>query len=213
MPSRIVLVPLGSFTNAKSRLSPVLTVDQRQRLAEQCALRVVEFAGSDRTLVVCDDPGVAEWAQQQRVRTLTVSSVGLNASLQEALPIIAAKFDPADVVIVHGDLAFPAGLSTLDHLAPIGDEHSGRAFIIPDRHGTGTNVLGLGADLLNRWCFTYGPDSFQSHCALARTLSATLEIIRQTDLGFDIDTPEDLLNQRVCAIVETLLPDWTTHEQ
>lgn len=211
--SRIVLVPIGSFANAKSRLSPVLSAEQRRRLAEQCARRVIECAGIDRTLVVCDDPQVANWAERSGANVLHVSAVGLNASLHQALPRVVTDLEPADVVIVHGDLAFPEALSSLDHIAPLGDEQVNRVFIIPDRHGTGTNVLGLGATLIDRWRFHYGPDSFQSHCTVARTLSASVNVISHADLAIDIDTPEDLLDERVRAIVGTLLPDWTPHEQ
>lgn len=213
LPSRIVLVPIRSFSDAKSRLSPVLSADQRQRLAELCAARVLENAGVERTLVICDDPRVADWAERRGVDVLTVSAVGLNASLHEALPRVMATYSPVDVVIAHGDLAFPEALTNLDDIAPVGNDHGRRMFIVPDRHGTGTNVLGLGADLIDQWQFEYGPNSFEAHCTLARRLSATVRIIEHADLGVDIDTPEDLLDRRVCAIVGSLLPDWTPHEQ
>ncbi|MFM1751585.1 MAG: hypothetical protein RL119_547, partial [Actinomycetota bacterium] len=92
--SRVVLVPIRSFADAKSRLSSVLNADQRQRLAEKSAERVIQSAGMSRTLVVCDDQNVANWAHRIGVKTLQVSAVGLNASLQEAVPALLDQMKP-----------------------------------------------------------------------------------------------------------------------
>lgn len=211
--SRAVLVPIRSFATAKSRLSPVLNAEQRHQLARSCAERVVQSCGFERTLVVCDDLEVADWARAFGVPVLAVTAVGLNASLQEAIPMVLADHQLTDVVIVHGDLAFPEALSSLDDLAPLRDDSSRGAFIIPDRHGDGTNVLGVGAALFDRWRFAYGPDSFHHHCHQARTLTASMKIINHVDLGFDIDTPEDLRVERVRDRVSILLPDWIPDEQ
>ncbi len=211
--SRAVLVPIRSFSDAKSRLSPVLNPDQRRRLAEKCAERVLHFCGLERTQVICDDPYVSQWAQNLGVRVLAVSAVGLNASIQAALPLVLTDSEPIDVVIVHGDLAFPEALANLDELAPLEATSADRVFIVPDRHHLGTNVLGVGAHLVDRWRFTYGPDSFQQHRQQATTLTPMVQIIDHPDLGFDIDTPADLHDERVRSLIATLLPDWTSHEQ
>ena len=210
---RLVLIPLRSFAHAKSRLSPVLSPDQRQRLAEKCAERVLTYSRSYRSLVVCDDPEVARWARHHGVGVLMVTSKGLNASLQEALKKVLDESHPDEVVIVHGDLAFPESLGALDELAPLDFDISKRVFIIPDRHGQGTNVLGVGSSLLKHWQYAYGDHSFTAHCDQARSLAAKLEIIRHVDLAVDIDTPDDLEDWRVRNIVISHLPDWNPHEQ
>jgi 2-phospho-L-lactate guanylyltransferase len=191
----------------------VLSADQRQRLAEKCAERVLTYSGFERTLVVCDDPAVAQWAQLLGIGVLVVASEGLNASLQEALEVLLDESPPSEVVIVHGDLAFPESLVALDQLAPLDFDTSKRIFIIPDRHGQGTNVLGVGSGLLRHWRFAYGEKSFQAHCDQAQLLSAKLDIIHHADLGVDIDTPDDLQDERVRNVVISHLPDWNPHEQ
>ena len=211
--SRVVLVPLRSFADAKSRLSSVLNADQRQRLAEKSAERVILSAGMSRTLVVCDDQNVANWAHRIGVKTLQVSAVGLNASLQEAVPALLDQMKPREVVIVHGDLAFPEALEALDELVSPDVDVEKRIFIIPDRHGDGTNVLGIGSAYLEGWRFSYGPGSFQAHQEQAYSHAASLNIIRHSDLGVDIDTPDDLEDGRVRSVVKSLLPDWNPHEQ
>lgn len=211
--SRVVLVPLRSFADAKSRLSPVFNADQRQRLAEKSAERVIQFAGIDRTLVVCDDQNIANWARKIGIEILQVSAVGLNASLQEAIPVLLHQMKPEEVVIVHGDLAHPEALAALDEFVSPDDDVANRVFIIPDRHEDGTNVLGIGSAHLASWRFSYGPGSFQAHQDQANFQAASLDIIRHADLGVDIDTPDDLLDDRVRSVIESLLPDWNPHEQ
>jgi 2-phospho-L-lactate guanylyltransferase len=211
--SRVVLVPLRSFTDAKSRLSTVLNADQRQRLAEKSAERVIQSAGISRTLVVCDDQNVANWARNIGVKILQVSAVGLNASLHEAIRALLNEMRPREVVIAHGDLALPAALGALDELVSPDGDVSQRVFIIPDRHGDGTNVLGIGSAHLAGWRFSYGPGSFKAHQDQAISQAASLDIIRHADLGVDIDTPDDLMDDRVRSVIKSLLPDWNPHEQ
>lgn len=197
---RRVVVPIRSFDRAKSRLASALDSDQRRTLARICAERVLTLAGVERSVVVCDDPEVARWASELNVDVLRVDSTGLNPSLQEAMPRIMATWKPSEVVVVHADLVFPDALQDLDALLP-GDA-SARVVIVPDRHGDGTNVLGLGSEVVAMWRFAYGPRSFEAHCDQARKLGADLQIVEHSDLSIDLDTPEDLAIDRVRAFVE-----------
>ncbi len=40
--------------------------------------------------------------------------------------------------------------------------------------------------------FAYGPNSFRSHVAIARELGLGVRVVRDPDLAFDVDTPDDL---------------------
>lgn len=200
---RRVIVPIRSFSRAKSRLASVLDSDQRLTVARNCAERVLTAAGIERSVVVCDDPEVARWATDLGVDVLRVDSTGLNPSLQEAVPRIVATWRPSEVVVVHADLMFPDALGDLDSLLP-GDV-SARVVIIPDRHHDGTNVLGLGSAVMTSWRFAYGPGSFLAHCDQARALDADLRIVEHPDLAIDLDTPEDLAIDRVRTVVEAAI--------
>ena len=201
---RIVLVPVRGFAGAKSRLSDVLDPHQRRTLARVCATEVVERAGSTRTIVVSDDAEVLQWTRERGFRSLRVAATGLNAALHEAVGHIA-EIQPVDVFVVHGDLVFADELGDLDTWAPRNAESSRCVTLVPDRHGDGTNVLGLGAAYLDQWRFAYGPGSFGAHCDQARRLGATIRIIENSALAVDIDTPADLIDPRVQAAVDAMI--------
>jgi 2-phospho-L-lactate guanylyltransferase len=62
--------------------------------------------------------------------------------------------------------------------------------LVSDRHGTGTNALGLRPpDVIE---FAFGRGSRQAHLAAAATAGATL-IELHGPLTVDLDTPDDLV--------------------
>lgn len=184
----------------------MLDTGQRSRLASTCAARVLTRAGVDRSVVVCNDDDVEQWAHALGVSTCRVEGRGLNQSLQAAVPRIVADRRPAEIAIVHADLAFPDTLADLDVIVPFGTARS--VTVVPDRHGDGTNVLILGCDVVPQWRFSYGPGSCDAHCRHARSLGADLHVVDGSDLGFDLDTPEDLTNDRVRETVAAIVPEW-----
>lgn len=204
----MVIVPIRSFADAKSRLGTVLDAGQRSHLASTCAARVLTRAGVDRSVVVCNDDDVEQWARALGVSTCRVEGNGLNQSLQAAVPRIMAERRPAEIVIVHADLAFPDALADLDTIVPFGTARS--VTVVPDRHHDGTNVLTLGCDIVPQWRFSYGPGSCDAHCEHARSLGAQLHVVDGSDLGFDLDTPEDLANHRIHEAVAAIIPEWDT---
>ena len=68
--------------------------------------------------------------------------------------------------------------------------------IAPARDGGGTNGLLLSPPQLMETAF--GENSYQQHIALAKSVGAGLETVEGPGIGFDIDTPEDLIS--FCAI-------------
>jgi 2-phospho-L-lactate guanylyltransferase len=62
--------------------------------------------------------------------------------------------------------------------------------IVSDRHGTGTNALGLRPpEVID---FAFGRGSRQAHLAAAATAGATM-IELDGPLSIDLDTPDDLV--------------------
>ncbi len=62
--------------------------------------------------------------------------------------------------------------------------------MVPCHRDDGTNVLSLPADTAFR--FSYGPGSFRRHAAEGRRLGLGVRVVRDPDLAFDVDVPEDL---------------------
>lgn len=176
-----VLVPVKAFDQAKIRLAGALPPSKRAALARSMASRVVESAAGMPVAVVCDDPEVANWAQQLGARVIWEPGSGLNAAVQhgvERLGEAGARL----VVVAAGDLPLATDLRWVTGFDGI--------TIVPDRHRDGTNVIGLPARCGFR--FAYGPGSFARHVAEAERLGCTLRVIEDAKLAWDVDVPEDL---------------------
>ena len=186
------IVPVGSFAGAKSRLGESLDAEERQDLVDGLLARTVVAAlAVDRladVLVVSPDRDVLARAVELGARTLRQRTRGLNKGLREALADVVAGGAEA-VMILPIDLPFvtPADLARV--LDPLGD-HERIVVLVTDRHGTGTNVLGLRPpDAID---VAFGPGSRIAHRLAAEAADvAYLEV--DGLLTVDLDTPDDLV--------------------
>jgi 2-phospho-L-lactate/phosphoenolpyruvate guanylyltransferase len=176
----VVLIPIRSFTDAKSRLADALDADERRRLSMWMAERVVRAAGTLPTRIVTDDAEVVSWSRTRRTGVLTVAARGLNPSVSAAVKR-ATDLGFARVIIAHADLPAATDFRMIDRPG---------VCIAPDRRRDGSNVMcvptGVGFE------FAYGPGSFERHCAEARRLRLALHIIDDDALAWDVDDPDDL---------------------
>lgn len=176
-----VVVPVKAFARAKARLAPALALPQRAELARRMAAGVVHAAGPARTWVVCDDEDVAAWAEAEGAAVCWQPGQGLNGAVRAA---VLERFTSGAtrVVVVHGDLPLIASLDAVD---PAGDE----LVLVPDRHGSGTNVVSTPTAAYR---FAYGPGSFDRHVAEAARLELPICVVEDASLGWDVDEPADL---------------------
>ena len=91
----------------------------------------------------------------------------------------------ARVLIAHADLARARSFERL-----IADGDRPVAALVPCHRDDGTTVLSLPAGTAFR--FAYGPGSFRRHAAEARRLGLAVRVVRDPDLAFDVDVPDDL---------------------
>jgi len=177
-----VLVPVKAFHAAKLRLAPALSPEARAVLARQMATRVVQAAGTMAVTVVCDDLTVREWAEEAGATVHWTPGLGLDGAVQAGVDAVAET--GADrVVVVHADLPLATGL---DHV--VGDDG---VLIVPDRRDDGTNVITIPAR--SGFRFQYGPGSSLRHQAEAARLHLPVHVRADVALGWDVDTPDDLL--------------------
>ena len=192
-----VLIPVKRFRLAKRRLAGLLDDDQRVTLAQWLAGRVVAAARPAPVFVACEDEAVAAWADAAGAEVLWTPGLGLNGAVESSRMTISGKgFD--HLVIAHSDLPLARQLTGLAAERTI--------TLVPDRRGTGTNVLCLPVEA--RIAISYGPGSFDAHLgqALAAAGGAPLavEVRRDPRLALDVDTPEDLSH----PALQTELPGW-----
>lgn len=195
------IIPVGTFDGAKTRLAASLDAEERQDLVEGLLARTVVAALAvdrlDDVLVISPDRDVLTQASDHGARTLRQHTDGLNAGLDEArADVIAGGADalvvlPIDLPFVTAD-AVGAVVTTLVQGA------DSTVVLVTDRHGSGTNILGLRPpDAID---FAFGPDSRLAHRAAADAVGATyLEL--DSALSVDLDTPDDVV------FVESMAPD------
>jgi 2-phospho-L-lactate/phosphoenolpyruvate guanylyltransferase len=180
--SAALLVPVKDFRAAKQRLAARLAPADRAELARRMANRVLAAAAPLSAFVVCDDPDVAEWADGEDATVLWAPGLGLNGAVRSGIDELGELgFDR--VVVCHSDLPLATDLSRFAG-------QSDHVVIVPDRHGRGTNVLSLPTAL--PFTLAYGRGSFRLHTQEARRRRMTLDVHRDDQLGWDVDTPADL---------------------
>ena len=173
------IVPARIGGARKSRLSGVLSADQRERLAERMFDHVLKVLNAHERIGECIvlSPAAPIDAQQ---RWSEDKGRGLNPELTELRSGLARH----DVVILHADLPFLSAGDVTD-LLEAADE-AGIA-IAPDRLGTGTNGVALKAGQPFRFAFGVG-----SCAAHRKAAGPQARLVERHGLGFDIDSPEDL---------------------
>ena len=177
-----MLVPVKSFQRAKLRLAGALPAVERALLARAMATRVVHAAGALPVAVVCDDPGVAEWAADLGAVVVETPGHGLNRAVHTGVDLLAAA-GARRVIVAHADLALAVELTWVARFDGV--------TLVPDRRDDGTNVLCLPTG--GSFRFSYGPGSFRRHGHEARRLGLPVRVVREPLLGHDVDVPADLL--------------------
>ena len=179
-----VVLPIKGFSDAKARLEPVLSAENRASLAAFTAGGVLEAAEGVDTFVVCDNDEVAQWARERGAMVVRQHKPGLNGAVANGVDTAQYKRDW--VLIAHSDLPFPEALLSVVDL----ELATTTVTIVPDRHADGTNVLVVPANC--GFTFHYGPGSFTAHQQEAARIGLPVRIVRHEQLGLDIDTPDDL---------------------
>lgn len=176
-----VLIPVKAFGASKRRLAPALDGPARATLARRMADTVVTAAGVLPVAVVCDDQEVADWARARGCVVIREPGRGLNLAVSAGVTALAAA-GAERVIVAHADLPLARDLGVVAGFDGV--------TLCPDRHGDGTNVVCLPAAAGFR--FRYGPGSFRHHVDEVGRLGLPLRVMRDTDLGVDVDVPADL---------------------
>ncbi len=191
----LAAVPVKDLENAKQRLVPVLSTEERRALARTMLEDVLDALGEaslDRVLVVTRDPEVIALARQHHASVLEEPE---NRGHTEAVALaqrMAADTGAQRFLTIPGDVpqVTPQEIATLVAAAPAGP---GVVFV-PSRSGFGTNGVLLSPPDLMR--LKFGEPSFANHLIAARRGGLDPVILSLPGLGLDIDGPEDLRTLR-----------------
>ncbi len=179
-----VVIPIHAFALGKARLADALDASERATLARRWAEQVATAAADHLTIVVSSDREVREWARGLALDVL--DDPGTLDSAADIGRVALRDRGCTRVVVAHADLPHARTFAGVvrDASRPI-------AVIVPCHRDDGTPVLSLPAAADFR--FAYGPGSFRRHAAEAHRIGLGLRVVRDPDLAFDVDVPEDLL--------------------
>ena len=186
------IVPVKPLRRGKSRLSGVLSEDERTALNKSMLVNTLitlkAVSEIDVILVVSRDPSALSLAREYSARTvLEDGSPELNTALRRA-SLVAQTYQAQEILVIPADLPLIKPKDIQEFIA-----HSGNppeVIIAPDRRHDGTNALYINpANLID---FRYGEGSFNIHIEQAKIANARIEIIEQDTFSLDLDLPEDL---------------------
>jgi 2-phospho-L-lactate guanylyltransferase len=189
--STLAVLPIKSFNEAKQRLVPGLSPGLRRLLVEAMLCDVLvalrRTGALEATLAVSSDEDAQRIAGAYGALLLSDDGGGHNGAAAKGIRYAVERgFERA--LLAPGDCpALEPGEvdALLERPAP-----QRSAFVVPDRHGTGTNALLLSPpDALEP---SFGPGSCERHLGLAAAASVPCELAEISTLGLDIDTPEDV---------------------
>jgi 2-phospho-L-lactate/phosphoenolpyruvate guanylyltransferase len=185
------IVPVGTLAGAKTRLGETLDAEERQDLVVGLLTRTVAAALAverlDDVLVVSPDRELLRCAAELEARTLRQRSRGLNAGLREGREDVLAG-GATSLLVLPIDLPFVSPDAIVAVLAALTEIPGPAVVLVPDRHGTGTNALGLRPP--NVIEFAFGRASRAAHEAAAAAVGATYHEV-EGPLTVDLDTPDD----------------------
>lgn len=184
-----VLIPVKSFEVAKGRLASTLSPAKRAELARQMAATVIRASKHLPAWVICDDKSVASFAVANGAGVIWRPAAGLNQAMTDGVQF-AQDHGYGQVVLAHADLPLAKDLTWVASDPGPSDQHEPTVTIVPDRHGDGTNVMCLPVNV--GFMFAYGVGSCAAHQAEANRLRLRLRLRPDADLGWDVDTADDL---------------------
>jgi 2-phospho-L-lactate guanylyltransferase len=178
------VIPIRAFALGKARLAAALDGAERAALGRRWAAQVVHAAAPMPVVVVSSDPDVRAWARDLALDVLDDPGT-LDAAAAAGRDHLRAM-GCGRVVVAHADLPRAHDLVRLarDAARPV-------VALVPCHRDDGTPVLSVPTAVDFR--FAYGPGSFRQHATEARRLGLGLRVVRDPDLAFDVDVPDDLL--------------------
>jgi 2-phospho-L-lactate guanylyltransferase len=186
-----LLVPVKPLVEAKSRLSPLLTAEERSELARRLLGRTLLLAQQSalfaRLLVVSRDPQVWALAQAAGADSLPEAGDTLNEALLQGASH-ACRQGADSVLILPADLPLLTGCDLVS-LCALGERGDG--LVLSPAQDGGTNALHLRLPAVLP--FRFGEDSFAQHVAAAHAAGLTPHVYDSATVRFDLDQPQHWL--------------------
>ena len=203
---RCILIPIKDLTQAKQRLSPLLSQEERTQIAwtmfETVANAAVEVASVDAIVVVTSYQPAIEFARKKGFDVI-VEQEQVSESASVDFASRALQSDGATAILrLPADLPLVTTEDIEDIFAH--EKSSPSCVIVPSRDGTGTNALIRRPPTIFKSYF--GPGSLDKHKSAAKRAGAKLVVLDLPRVALDVDAPEDIEELRNEG------PDSTTYQ-
>lgn len=187
------VIPMKSLHSAKSRLSNILTAQQRKNLAmyllDATIKEIKKSCIISEIIIVSNDKAVKNYSCLNNLKFIKDSEEGVNKAVILADNYCIDNGINANIVIPH-DLPFISA-KEIDKICTRSNKYHKCIIICPSKRFDGTNILfRKPPDVIKTH---YDDNSYMNHLKEAYKFKIPIESLDIVKLRFDLDTKEDLL--------------------
>lgn len=190
--SLCAIIPVKPLKRGKSRLSSILSVEERTNLNKRMLTNMLnclrDVPQVDNFIVISYDPSTLAIARDLGAKTVLESRItNLNRALRKATAV-AKAFNATQVLILPADLPL---INTEDIIRFIKQRGEPPEIIISsDFRQNGTNALLVNP--IGTIEYDFGEWSFKKHIEQAEREKMRIDICKIESLMYDLDIPEDI---------------------
>lgn len=180
------IIPVSKFKNAKTRLSPFLTEEEREKLLKVMLQDVTDTLKKhvDKIFIISRDEDVLEYAKKLNLNTiLEDENSNLNKALKQAMKQCKGK--TRKVIIVPSDVP----LIGKTNLAMLIDASKSLDFIIVPSKVGGTNMIIMKPMAIHT---RFEGLSYKEHVNAAERKKLNPQVHDSLFMALDVNTAEDL---------------------
>jgi len=194
--SLCAIIPVKPLRRGKSRLSSILSGLEREVLNRYLLQSLLEslngIVNIDHKIVISYDPTALAFARKFGANTVLENRhTNINRALRRAT-MAAKAYGATKILILPADLPLISQMDIEEVLSF--QKGNSQMIIAPDRKMNGTNALFINP--IGAIKYDFGDWSFRKHVEQAERKGISVKIIRNDNISFDLDVPEDweLLN-------------------
>jgi 2-phospho-L-lactate guanylyltransferase len=180
------IIPVTKFKNAKTRLSPFLSEDEREKLLKAMLHDVTDALRKhvDRIIIISRDEEVLRYAESLNVDTLLENeNSNLNKAMTQAMKYCKGKV--RKIMIVPSDVP----LIGKTNVKMVIDASKNLDFIIVPSKGGGTNMIIMKPMAIRT---RYEGFSYEEHLNAAEKKKLNPQVHDSFFMALDVNTTEDL---------------------
>ena len=180
------IIPVSKFNNAKTRLSPFLTEEEREKLLKVMLQDVTDTLKKyvDKIFIISRDEDVLDYAKKLKLDTiLEDENSNLNKALKQAMTYCKGK--TRKVIIIPSDVPL-IGKTNVQMLI---DASKSLDFIIVPSKGGGTNMIIMKPMAIHT---RFEGFSYKEHVQAAERKKLNPQVHDSFFMALDVNTAEDL---------------------